>query len=493
MNANAIDSTTTPKLAGPSAPVTIKRLHIDSLFGQYTYNLPGGEDSFDETVIIYGENGTGKTNVLKILFHLLSPAHDRGHRTALGQIKFRRVDVTLSNQIEVCAIREKERLDGAIRLEVNRVTSESRTLLGLWNWAPKHEPQTEQVEWRPSIETAQFQTFMAQWAKTSVSASATTALIQALEESKNPVEGEAIFLKALAENVPPVYFLPADRTFLSDKIERRNSGYIDHEMRTRRPEELMAIAREMALDDAISSTSRRLSQLGVRATRQGSTSMHSIYQGLIRRLASRSSAASKTKKKAGALKTLTAQLERLSTRYELYAEYGLAPNLRVQELVKLLEAVRPAERAVAAEVLHPYVESLTKQADSLQQAYGITDVLLRTINDFLRDKLFAFSLGEGMTVSNKNDEALKPKDLSSGEQNLILLMCHITLAHDTGAVFLIDEPEISLNIKWQRKLVDSLVNLDMSKSLQFVFASHSMEILAKHRESVVTLRTPEND
>lgn len=484
MNVSVVDSTAGPNSVGLSNPVTISRLYIDSLFGQYTYNLPDGEASFDKTVIIYGENGTGKTNVLKILFHLLSSADNRGHRTSLGQIKFRRVEVGLSNQIEVCATREKERLVGAMRLEVNRVTSESKTPLGAWNWAPKVDLQREQAE---SLQTL-VERFTTK--APTLTLNFDPAIMQALEVSKNPLEGEEAFIKALTDNVPPIYFLPADRTFHSDKIQRKSVA-ADFEMRTRPPDELMAIAREVALDDAISSTSRRLSQLGVRATRQGSTSMHSIYQGLIRRLASRS-AASKTKKKAGALKSLTTQLERLATRYELYAKYGLAPNLRVQELVKLLESVRSTERAVAAEILHPYVESLTKQADSLQQAYAITDVLLSTINNFLRDKLFAFSLGEGMTVSNKNDEALKPKDLSSGEQNLILLMCHITLAHDTGGVFLIDEPEISLNIKWQRKLVDSLVALDMSRSLQFVFASHSMEILAKHRGCVVTLRESDN-
>jgi energy-coupling factor transporter ATP-binding protein EcfA2 len=492
MNVSAVDLKAAPNTPGPSNPVTIRRLHIDSLFGQYSYDLPGGDASFDKTVIIYGENGMGKTNVLKILFHLLSPANDRGHRTALGQIKFRRVEVGLSNQIEVCAIREKEKLDGGMRLEVNRVTPESKTLIGLWNWVPKAELQREQTEWRHAIQPAAIQTLMAQWATITTPTKGATALIQALEDSKNPIEGEEVFLKALAENVPPIYFLPADRTFLSDKIERRTSA-IEMEMRTHRPEELMAIARGMALDDAISSTSRRLSQLGVRATRQGSTSMHSIYQGLIRRLASRSTGASKTRKRSEGLKALTTQLQGLSNRYELYAKYGLAPNLKVQELVKLLESVRTTERAVAAEILHPYVESLTKQADSFQHAYAITNVLISTINNYLRDKFFEFSLGEGMTVSNKREETLKPKDLSSGEQNLILLLCHIALAHDTGGVFLIDEPEISLNIKWQRKLVDSLVELDMSRSLQFVFASHSMEILAKHRDSVVTLRPSNND
>lgn len=56
---------------------------------------------------------------------------------------------------------------------------------------------------------------------------------------------------------------------------------------------------------------------------------------------------------------------------------------------------------------------------------------------------------------------------------------------------MIDEPEISLNIKWQRRLVQSLLDIAKGANTQFIFASHSMELLAQHRERVVRLE-PEN-
>ena len=33
---------------------------------------------------------------------------------------------------------------------------------------------------------------------------------------------------------------------------------------------------------------------------------------------------------------------------------------------------------------------------------------------------------------------------------------------------MIDEPEISLNVKWQRRLVDALLSVDATKRLQFL-------------------------
>jgi ABC-type glutathione transport system ATPase component len=52
---------------------------------------------------------------------------------------------------------------------------------------------------------------------------------------------------------------------------------------------------------------------------------------------------------------------------------------------------------------------------------------------------------------------------------------------------MIDEPEISLNVKWQRQLVQALLDITESANIQFIFASHSMELLAQHMSRVVKL------
>src|SRR5687768_3434788 len=75
-----------------SHAVRIERVQLDGLFGLYTYAIPPDGGALQRTPILYGENGLGKTNILRILFHVLSPAGNRGHRTALGKIKFRRAE-----------------------------------------------------------------------------------------------------------------------------------------------------------------------------------------------------------------------------------------------------------------------------------------------------------------------------------------------------------------------------------------------------------------
>jgi ABC-type glutathione transport system ATPase component len=52
---------------------------------------------------------------------------------------------------------------------------------------------------------------------------------------------------------------------------------------------------------------------------------------------------------------------------------------------------------------------------------------------------------------------------------------------------MIDEPEISLNIKWQRQLIKALLGIADEGRVQFIFASHSIELLSQHRDRVVKL------
>ncbi|WP_146055604.1 AAA family ATPase, partial [Streptomyces malaysiensis] len=55
-------------------------------------------------------------------------------------------------------------------------------------------------------------------------------------------------------------------------------------------------------------------------------------------------------------------------------------------------------------------------------------------------------------------------------------------------IFVIDEPEISLNVKWQRSLVDALLGCAKGSEIQLILASHSIELLTAHREQVVRLK-----
>ena len=86
----------------------------------------------------------------------------------------------------------------------------------------------------------------------------------------------------------------------------------------------------------------------------------------------------------------------------------------------------------------------------------------------------------------KYREAIQ-NNLMSEENVLYVLFEDVLLFDPALADLLRDEPEISLNVKWQRKLVDSLIDITAESSCQFLLATHSIELLTKHRNETIKL------
>jgi ABC-type glutathione transport system ATPase component len=166
-------------------------------------------------------------------------------------------------------------------------------------------------------------------------------------------------------------------------------------------------------------------------------------------------------------------------------EIQLETPLSTSEFLDALKGDSPDERIAA--FLQPYVESLEARVRALEPIYRTIDRFVAIVNGLLSDKSIVFDLSHGFKIKNKLNSMLTPAQLSSGEQQLLLLFCYVLTGRDKPSVFMIDEPELSLNIKWQRQLIQSLLELTDNESIQFVFASHSLELLSQHRDRVVSL------
>jgi predicted ATPase len=66
------------------------------------------------------------------------------------------------------------------------------------------------------------------------------------------------------------------------------------------------------------------------------------------------------------------------------------------------------------------------------------------------------------------------KDLSSGEKQLLILMLTVLCQDEQPSLLLLDEPELSLHLKWQYRLIEILRNLN--PNCQLVIATHSPSI-----------------
>lgn len=77
--------------------------------------------------------------------------------------------------------------------------------------------------------------------------------------------------------------------------------------------------------------------------------------------------------------------------------------------------------------------------------------------------------------------------MSSGEKQLLVFFANLIFGvKDTSSgIFVVDEPELSLHLSWQRVFVKKA--LEINSNVQFIFATHSPEIIGKNRDKMYKL------
>ena len=85
--------------------LNIQHIEIEDLFGIYTYSIPVDNIDISQLLILYGQNGAGKTTILQMIYNLLSSENGEGHKTELANTKFKKISIKLSNNIIISAFR----------------------------------------------------------------------------------------------------------------------------------------------------------------------------------------------------------------------------------------------------------------------------------------------------------------------------------------------------------------------------------------------------
>jgi len=116
------------------------------------------------------------------------------------------------------------------------------------------------------------------------------------------------------------------------------------------------------------------------------------------------------------------------------------------------------------------------------------------INDFLKDsgKNIHFNESTGVpyfsTASSNHNLFLS--ELSSGETQIVILLSYFAFLAKKGIPIIIDEPELSLHVEWQKYFVEAVKKV-MPSECQTIMATHSPEICGADNVNVqaITLRS----
>lgn len=141
-------------------------------------------------------------------------------------------------------------------------------------------------------------------------------------------------------------------------------------------------------------------------------------------------------------------------------------------------------------VLSVYVEDVEEKLRVFDTLADKVFLLKKIIDDRFLYKTLTINKDRGFLFSNNGPNTLSPTHLSSGEQNVLVLLYELLFKVKTGSLILIDEPEISLHVAWQLEFLRDVQQVIKLSEFDVLIATHSPQIINDRWDLTVKLLGP---
>ncbi|OBG68946.1 MULTISPECIES: AAA family ATPase [unclassified Mycobacterium] len=402
-------------------------------------------------ILLYGPNGVGKTRLLEILHALYSRDFD-----ALYEAPFDSLSVTHDDNSKLLITRsepeEGSGIDGGLSFTLTFTSSDKvytghyeaggderlrRYLLENTSWEPISGGQ-----WRDSLdgEITDFRDLYFRYGPSSDMPSARMERAARMDERINQLIEET-----------PVHFIETQRLLYDDLPNFRPARH--REVARRRTIDAYAEDIKQQMATALAENSRRTQQLD---------------RSFPRRL----------------LEDPLAPVEDANIIRERYEEQS-AKRSRLAELGLINSAVDvplPVRKLNDWElrVLNTYLDDTDDKLETFDHVAARVSLLEEIVHRRFFNKTLRVNIREGIVVTRDSDgRIIPPSKLSSGEQHELVLMYDLLFNVPQGALVLVDEPEISLHVAWQKSFIQDIDRIAQLADLRFMIATHSPQIINK--------------
>lgn len=436
--------------------LAVTKISVEKLFGHYDYTLPNTPTAdISKLLIVYGDNGTGKTTILKLFFYLLSTRDRSGYKTRLAETKFKKFSIHFQNGFEIGAFREKGFI-GSYEYYISKKGKKIKSIL--------------------------------------LKANAQNA-IQLEPGSPEDYTYQEILVYLRNLNIT-TFYLSDDRKILNSVTSGHNETnenqriiFNDSDIIFSKEHERVAIKkmlneRKIALEPTIERLIDWIRNKIISGSRMGEKNSQVIFSDIIKNYITLSETETTIKDKDVLLK----ELDSLENKIPSFVNLGLIDEIDTKTIRNSIKRAKTSEQIkFLSTVISPFLEGINAKLKALELVEKTLNLFIQTINEYFVNKEVSFNLSTGFLLKQIDGEDINFNWLSSGEKQLLLLLINTITSADDATIFIIDEPEISLNIKWQRKLIKTLLAFSNDKNIQFLLATHSFELLSAYKKSVTKL------
>lgn len=439
----------------------IRKVTFEDLFGHFNYSL----EFHDSVTIIHGPNGCGKTTMLKIIDGVFNQRID-----ILKTFHFKTVEFEFSDESQLKIEREELIFESTESLEIPSVCVYFSYVLN----GEKYKADGGAKEYVECIEK-------------SLRMSRPTPYLERVSDDfwidrhndeeytrQEVIEqfGPVIYRRfgngAFDDSTPEVIqkfidgvsvrLITADRLTIQKKIERR---YNDENLRIE--QRVDSIATEIS--EKINKVLQSYAQLS--QARDQTFPLRAIQN-----------------KNPMTVEQIKETLVELEKKRKQFVETGILEETQEIDLNALVNAVTDSNR----QILSQYATDTEEKLNELAELSSSINLFRTLIDNSFANKKIVFNKDKGFYFETVySNTKIKPKNLSSGEQHEIVMFYDLIFNTSAGTLVLIDEPELSLHIKWQIDYVDKLMEIIQTSDFYVLLATHSPQIIHDKWDFTVAL------
>ena len=429
----------------------INSIKIEKLFEIFDYNISFSAN--ENVLIITGPNGFGKTMILNIIFNLFNRKF-----IFFQKLVFEKITLSLDENILIVISKTVE----DSKPNINFSFSQNNKVIEKFDYSNKFETDFERYIQR----YLPIQKFSSdKWLDNRTGKVLTMEDLLNEYSDKLPDEFSKSLLKIKSKRVNEildsiqVHLIREQRLFKKAQNQNLERNYREEKEQTVMMETIQTYAKE-------------LKQLIIEFSQKSFTQTQELDSSYPNRLRSEKNILTK--------EDYEKRYITLKNKQEKLTEFGLYESK--QEFLTY--------STEDAKALSVYLKDF-------EQKLGVFDELLDKLELFttiLNERRFTFksiniNRVKGFFFKTIKGKELELNQLSSGEQHEVVLLYELIFNVKPNVLVLIDEPEISLHITWQKEFLNDLLKIMKIQNIQVLVATHSPSIINDRWDLVYNLET----
>lgn len=442
----------------------IKEISVKKLFGMFDYTIPLNLD--ERITIIHGPNGYGKTNILRLIKASFSL-----NLEILHKIPFNEYDLIFDDS-SVYSIRKKNKNDPVEIPDFVFIYSKPGKQPLIY---PIENDFSEQLDFFPeSLKYKKFEFPLGinrelipnlsrigreRWIDNSSGMILTSSDVMKIsKKSFNLRMNKPVWLENIIKS-SPIHLIITQRLFIMSEEETDRS-------RGMKPRMIIAV------EENSKELSRKI-EAKLAESAELSQKLDSTFPNRLLQLSNNEKLDERY---------LREKLDNLEKRRRKLMDTGL---LEKDEGVEIpIDNIDSTKK----EVLSLYIKDTEEKLSVFDEMSDKIELMKTIINNHFSYKEMSINKEKGFVFTDNNGNIINPSDLSSGEQHQLVLLYAMLFKVKPGSMILIDEPEISLHVAWQKDFIRDLQRIAKMVKLDFLIATHSPQIINDRWDLTVELK-----